>query len=145
MEKKTLGLLEIAAGALIYRSFAAKSSFKPLVNPEMDFVMKAGGNAVSVLIATRGFEQLGCSENASWGLVVGSVIAYEWFKFRDTASAVARGEFAGNGVVLPPPPSKHPAPVTYTPACMPGAVTYTPAPMSTTVPYVTHNDFGPGF
>jgi hypothetical protein len=140
VERKTLGLIEVAAGALLYRSMCVKSSFKTVVSPDVDFAVKAGGNAVSVLMATRSFEQLGCSENASWGLVVGSVLAYEWLKFRGS-SAAARGYFAGEGAVLPPP--KRPVPVTYTPAYMPGTVPQQPLPPTT---YVPHDyDFGPGF
>ncbi len=146
MERKTLGLLQVAAGALLYRSMCVKSSFKPLGGPDVSFAMKAGGNALSVLIATRGFEQLGCSEGASLGLVVGSVIAYEWLKYRDVSS-VARGHFVGDGAPVLSPPKR---PVTYTPTPMPQPVTYTPAYMPGTVPqtpppYVTHDDFGPGF
>jgi len=139
-----MGLLEILVGATVYRSLCAKPKFKTVVSPEFDFAMHAGGNAVSVLLAKDGFDRLGCSENASWGFVVGSVVVYEWLKFRD-ASAAVRGHFAGQGGVTVLPPPKRPAPVTYTPAYMPGTVPQQPPPPPPTT-YVPHDyDFGPGF
>lgn len=131
MEPKTQGLLEVIAGVFIYKMIAERPHMTVLGGPE-----KAAGVAASALVTADGFEKLGCSKGASWGAVLGLVMAHEYFKSHSSVAHI----FAGQGLSpLPLPRRSAHATDALCQACRSACAPAAP------VTYAPIQDFGPGF